>query len=163
MTDNSAVEKAAEAAAVAKKALEALEAEIREAKRVASAEIEARYGNQKADVMATLHERNRDLRDAKNALPDHPWTGKKVFMECDSGPSYRRSRVRMDGVVEMRRVDTVFPENVRWGIPEIGKPFVRLLKKDGTPGMRFESIHGSWGKKWKLRDEALAGLPEETT
>jgi hypothetical protein len=44
------------------------------------------------------------------------------------------------GVLEVRTSETVLPANVgSWRLPVIGEVFIRILKKDGSPGMAVES------------------------
>lgn len=89
------------------------------------------------------------LAEAKEATEPHPWTGKKVYQMQSTG-RYSSNTKRVEGVVEMRTRATAFPESVRWGKPEIGTPFVRLLKADGTAGLRFERLGNSHRLLWKL-------------
>ena len=48
-------------------------------------------------------------------------------------------------VVQQRTGESEFPANVRWSLPDMGGKFLRVLKKNGEPGLAFEQIgHGDW-------------------
>lgn len=62
----------------------------------------------------------------------------------DRGHSYSRQvqpkhPTNNYGVLEVCTKDSKFPENARWRVPKRGDWFVRLLKKNGEPGLTFES------------------------
>lgn len=86
---------------------------------------------------------------AEDALPPHEWDGRRVFRLESTRWSGREKRI--EGVVETVRSTTRFPESAaRWRRPNIGSGIVRLLKKDGTAGLKFETM-GDW-KAWQLAD-----------
>lgn len=91
------------------------------------------------------------VTQVKNAVPDHEWEGLKVFRMVSRGYSFQRlSPSRVEGIVETVRIGTRFAENLsHYSTPEIGDVIVRLLKKDGTPGLKFENRD----KDWKLAEE----------
>lgn len=47
-------------------------------------------------------------------------------------------------VVEQRTEDTKFAANKQWGLPGVGEKFLRVLNKDGKPGLRFAGLT-AWG------------------
>lgn len=59
---------------------------------------------------------------------------------------YRFSSIRKQsgkiGIVEVCTIESRFSDNVVHGIPTVGKLFVRILKKDGTPSRNF--ANGRW-------------------
>lgn len=154
MGDN-ALEQAEVAAKAARLALEKLDTEIRAEKAKAAAEIDKRYGNQRAAALDDVSATGRALVAAKDSLPDHPWTGKRVYKierVYERWSSRVRSEIRHEGVVETRRSATTLPAKQRWGLPQLGEGFVRLLKKDGTPGAKIDSLSG-YRSDWKLSEE----------
>lgn len=56
-------------------------------------------------------------------------------------PSYAHDGQR--GVLEIVTTDSCFPGNVSHR-PSIGKEIVRLLKKDGTPSLRYDTWFSDW-------------------
>lgn len=108
---------------------------------------------------AVIRQAGAALVDAKEATPPHPWTGKKVYQMQATGRIGRNTK-RVEGIVEMRTRASVFPVNAKWGLPGFGEPFVRLLKSDGTVGLRFEPFKNSFGYFWKLADADEANSAE---
>ena len=54
------------------------------------------------------------------------------------------------GIVEVFTRESPRPDNQRFSLPSIGDIIVRILKKDGKPGLRVERINDTWlpeGKK----------------
>lgn len=140
-----------EAAQAAKRAAnEHRDAEVRAAKD----EINARWADRLRAVHDAVYDASLALEAAKLAAPRHPWEGQKVgkMSVVRSGSGWTRSYERklLYGIVETRTPQTEFPENVSyWRLPDIGQPFVRLLKADGEPGKKFAM--GLAG--WKLAEE----------
>ena len=102
-----------------------------------------------------LRERTRERIAAEDVSPDHPWTGKRVFtMRRPRGMGWRThygDPVRIEGIVETYRSTTAMPSNTTsYRLPRIGEGFVRLLKADGSSGLKFERLDGNW----KLAEEA---------
>jgi hypothetical protein len=54
-----------------------------------------------------------------------------------SGTLYKTGRT---GIVEVRTTDSKFPGRNRWRLPPLGGEFIRVLKKDGSPGLNFDLI-----------------------
>lgn len=146
------VDEAKAALDAARKLLQAHELEVRLEKVRVTAEVVARFSNQTADLTESVRAAEERLRAAKDALPDHPWTGKRVYREEKQYARFS-SRVtgveRIEGVVEMRRTGTVLPGGQLWGLPQLGEAFVRLAKKDGSLGLKVEDLerrhrHDQW-------------------
>lgn len=129
-------------------------------KRAAEAEVVARHADALSAARKVLADAERALRDAKDTLPDHPWTGKRVFKMEHHGPSYRRlPQRRVEGIVETVRSTTAFAVNVgTWRRPAVGTPLVRLLKKDGSPALGFDGLSNRWDGEsiWKLVDDGAS-------
>lgn len=91
---------------------------------------------------------------AQDALPAHEWEGRKVFYVQKRIERWTRREIgedRYEGIVETVRSTTTFPANKAYGLPAIGGVIVRMLKKDGSPGQKFENFTDWGGKnKWSL-------------
>lgn len=124
---------------------EALDSVIREEKTAAVAAINLKFKDQKAALNAARADANQNLIEAKNALPDHEWTRRRVYRTKNIREWVRVTIKRTEGIVETRRSTTEFPANKTWGLPAIGQGFGGLLKKDGTPGLKMDWLNG-----WKL-------------
>jgi len=136
-------------------AVQAIEDVIRGEIRAATDAIQAKHAGALRDANLVYSQAKRALTAAKDATPDHPWTGKRVFREETIRHRWSTTVARVDrfeGIVETFRSTTSTPANMSaWGRPEIGTPIVRLLKKDGSPGVKFEIMREH--KAWKLVDE----------
>lgn len=72
--------------------------------------------------------------------------GAKVSMKVRKDRNiWSRSEVMetIYGIVEVRTVETRFPENMGY-LPAIGSLFVRLMKKNGTVGIRIDDRISEW-------------------
>lgn len=155
MTDTTKLESAVAAARLAVKELEsARDAELMQVRMKHSAAISA--------ATSALSKAEWAVKEAISAGGAHPWEGKKVFYSKPVFASRWSSRQtgteRIYGVVEVCRVGTQFADNVSsWGRPGLGKPFVRLLKKDGTTGLKIDrdTRYGEL-RGWQLADEETA-------
>jgi len=87
---------------------------------------------------------NYDLGKAREEAASHPWVGKvvcKTERKKTGGSSWRPTyeKVEVRGVVEI-----VGPSNPwagrKYNAPDHGTPAVRLLRKDGKPGMMHEVL-----------------------
>lgn len=84
------------------------------------------------------------LREYKSQNATHEWEGRRVQKQKHVGSWYSRDPMEtIYGVVEVRRIGTVLPENVTWATPEIGGAFVRLENKGGKLGKRIDRL-GGW-------------------
>lgn len=93
---------------------------------------------------------------AEDAQPDHEWEGRRVFRMEPQGRSYQRlPDKRIEGIVETYRSTSDVPMSTpSYRLPAIGEAIVRLLKKDGTPGAKFEKLdRGCWSSKWQLVED----------
>jgi hypothetical protein len=90
---------------------------------------------------------DKAYRWAKVAGAYHPWVGKKVCRTVER-LSYRntvRDAKTVYGVIEICTPSSRFPEGTAsWRLPQPGAAFVRLLKKDGTPGLGFATDVNDW-------------------
>lgn len=103
----------------------------------------------------------RALNDAKAATlaaesavtPDHAWEGRRVFCEKRRYSSWgsAASTQRLDGVVFTYRPGIDLGTGHKWSSPSVGDPFVRLLKKDGSPGSKTIALNR---EDWKLASAA---------
>ena len=96
-----------------------------------------------SDAVAAAAKAEEDARLA--AAQHHPLLGKTVTRTITKRltRSWRGEwcDVEQRGIVEVRTRDTVFPANgPSWDLPDVGQPFVRLLKADGTPGLKWERL-----------------------
>lgn len=157
MTNTEALEAAITAANENLNALQdAMSAEIRA--------IKDRHGDGIRAAKSALYDAESALKEAKSAAAAHPWEGRKVYKDVPiySGWSSKQARTeRVYGIVEVCRLGTAFAVAVAsYSRPSLGRPFVRLLKKDGTPGLKFDRATG-WGDGlvgWQLvEDEVAAG------
>lgn len=148
MTD--AVRAAQEAVEIAERALSEVERE----KSAAVYAVELEWRPKIGEATRALGEAKRALRQAENAAtPDHEWTGKKVYRieECFSRRSYKKiGETRLEGVVETYRHGVTLGRGHY--VYKIGQPIVRLLKKDGTPGLKTENLDRTFGGEWKLAE-----------
>lgn len=147
------------AAREAQQRFDEIEARRRVALRKAEAEINAALEPERQAARDEINAAQRALAVAMDRTPDHPWTGKRVYRTEPQGRSWERlPDKQIEGVVETRRSNTQFPLNAAdYRLPSIGSGFVRLLNKDGKPGLKFEELQRSWNQ-WKLADEAEASL-----
>lgn len=94
------------------------------------------------------------LREAESAAtPDHEWEGKTVCRTVEewSGPRWNRQSTKTTerGVVFTYRHGIDLGPGWTWSTPAIGEPMVRLLKKDGKPGVKTVRLKNGGGP-WTL-------------
>lgn len=149
MTYEEELSAARDAEYAAGKILREAEARRDDAKRAAAAKAGEAFAD---ELRAAIHAVNaaRSARvEVQGRTPAHEWTGQRVVSKVPRGSGWRPDYVDRFGVVEMVQVETVLPGNTSsWRRPEIGSPIVRILKKDGSPGLAFETI--GRGYSWKL-------------
>ena len=146
--DMTEVEKAKEAYEQASRAFRDIERAQTEAESVARQEVRRRFAERLEAARKLLIARKIVLDDAKIAAASHPWEGKKVWRKDHVG-WLGRTVVTIYGVVQIRVRETKFPANTTdYRMPNLGEPFVRLLTKDGKPGLKFETM-----REWKLAEE----------
>lgn len=145
---------AEEAERAAKEAVKAKEAAIRQEIEDAKARINAAHADELRALRLAENETYRARVAAENAaVQDHEWTGKIVlrreYERKRWGDGYTGRVTEKRGVVETYRHGTELGRGHR--VWEVGRPIVRLLKKDGTPGTLTEDLENSWPHK--LPDE----------
>lgn len=132
------------------------EAEVEAAK----ATIRLRYEPEVSAIDKAIAEAERHLTEVKEQSPRHEWDGRKVERK---EKIYQRFSSRDDrvetvyGIVETRTRETKFADNApSYRLPEMGEAFVRLLKKDGKPGMKFEPMTHGFDRnvRWSLSEES---------
>jgi hypothetical protein len=79
--------------------------------------------------------------------------GTRMF-EWENGRSYFGSRdfqwskTGRTGIIQVWTPETKHPENLRWGLPNVGDLYIRVLKVDGTESLKFESLRGNYKSTW---------------
>ena len=146
--DNQVVTKRqAELKADAVRRIDALRAEI-------AAEQKAELNRLSDEAQALYRER---AWAEQRAIVGHPHEGKKVYKTIRAGRMGKREEI-VFGLIETRRAGTDLPGNRgNWSLPNMGTSFVRLLKKDGKPGLNVETAFGGdplhENAGWKLVEE----------
>jgi hypothetical protein len=99
------------------------------------------------ELAAAAFEAEKSVDDARVAHTQKDnRVGQRVSMEgYEPGSVWNRNRKKVTfyGRLEMRTGETVFAANQKY-LPNIGDMFVRLEKKDGTLGLRFERNIRDW-------------------
>ena len=148
------VEQSREAERIARAKVDGVVRQCREECEAAERKVKERWASLMDEARDNLRQAVVARVAAEDATADHPWTGKKVFRMEAQGRSYQRlPDKRIDGIVETYRSTTKLPENsARWRLPSIGQPIVRLLRKDGSPGLKVEVFSRAY-REWKLAEE----------
>jgi len=123
----------------AEKAFSAIKNERRDKIQAFAAAIMAEY----APRVDELHKAYGVAHDALKAhisdKASHPWDGKRVFRMksmYDRWSGRKIGKERIDGIVEVVRLDSQFPVNMgTWSRPELGSVIIRKVKKDGKPSL----------------------------
>lgn len=132
-----------------------LENEIREERLRLMNEVEAKlsqtYGARLAEVKKKEMEARVALSEAevRLALIENADMYQGILFEWERvgfGLTRGVQKTGRRGKYEIRTRETVFPGNRQFGLPEMGEHFIRLLKKDGSPGLGFVSNY--WKEKW---------------
>jgi hypothetical protein len=80
----------------------------------------------------------------------HPWEGKRVFKDENTGKSWRPATKRIFGIVRVRRNgERPGAANQNYGLPRIGQAYIVAVKKDGTEAVRVLERAGDGGAFWK--------------
>ena len=114
----------------------------------------------RAATVAALKPRDALSKDAmlKKAAYDqavsnaasHPWEGKRVFKDENTGKSWRPATKRIFGIVRVRRNgERPGAANQNYGLPRIGQAYIVAVKKDGTEAVRVLERAGDGGAFWK--------------
>jgi len=144
-----AVQAAQKAESAAYSALRKLERERDEEISEAKERVRVAWQDRIGEASSAYYRAREDARDALVAASvDHEWEGKIVMRLTDRYARYG-SRVLGQtverGVVITYRPGVTLPESTaRYNYPAIGSQIVRFLKKDGTPGVKFERLTDSW-------------------
>jgi hypothetical protein len=140
----------------ASRALSKIEEEKREAIAAATRKIAAQFADRLEGARRARFEAEQAKRDFIEASSGHPWEGRRVYRIEPKFNRFSGKKVgeeRIEGIVDVCRQSTRFPTNMRYGLPNLGKAFVRKLKKDGTPALQFhERPYGDVETNWKLAE-----------
>lgn len=126
---------------------------VREVERFIRDEIEAASKAIRERYALPLRNARQARSNAIDALNDaaiiegqsHPMLGKRVLRTIRNGRWGRGPASDQFGVVEMFSRESVLPDNFPiWRHPNMGAPIVRILKKDGTPGVKIEKLTAEW-------------------
>ena len=118
--------------------------EIAAAVAAAKAAVNARYNDHLRAASAAVSAAQQALDDHIDATASHPWDGKRVYRVEPVRNRYTGRQVgeeRLDGIVEVVRQSSQFPDNKRYGLPRLGEVIVRKLKKDGSPSLHWHDSH----------------------
>ncbi len=131
----------------AERARREIENEMESAIRQATAKIREDFRARRVDASRAVNEAQAAYDAAKIAeAVNNPLVGKKV-KRAERVPVSRWSSKFRDeisyGVVEVKTKETVLPTNIRSGLSN-GQCFVRLMKKDGTLGVKIASLTSAW-------------------
>ena len=106
------------------------------------------------EISTRVNQLSRELAEAENAaVKPHAWSGRKVWRE---EPVYGRWNNRLEGKVRVEGIVEDFKHGTDTGPGSLGHylqpgdPYVRLLKKDGTPGKKCESFNRE--DRWGIRE-----------
>jgi hypothetical protein len=92
------------------------------------------------------------------ASQDHPYPLGTLMYEYNVGKLDRKKfKTGKEGIFEIVTNETQFPANIAYR-KEIGKYIVRVLKKDGTPGLKIET---NWELYWEPKDESIKRREED--
>jgi hypothetical protein len=146
--------------AKAVKVVEELEQELRARKRRAEDEFEAAFHEATKADRDRIEALRRESYEAKEAWEDAKieqaaqdekalpvgtvlveWKRSGYYGGGPSKPTGRK------GVVNIWTRQSDHPGNLRWGLPEVGDRYIRVLKKDGTPSRNFEKL-SDWKASW---------------
>ena len=125
----------------------AIKDEMRDAIREAEARVRATFADRMNESLREVSDAKCALQQHIDATASHEWEGKRVVRVEQLYGNHSRipyKTVVEYGFVEVRRSGTVFPDNAKYRMPAMGEPFVRLEKKDGMIGMRFERFNSAW-------------------
>lgn len=112
--------------------------------------INEEYREQIAQLSLANMKAEAALTEALSTGATHEWEGKIVERherQRRGSSIWNRTyeNVTVRGVVEVCRKGTQFAENLsQYDTPKIGTAFVRLLKKDGTPGKKITNLNSGW-------------------
>lgn len=135
-------------------------------KRRLEREAAKRIDAQLKDEREELHELRRQVYAARCAWEDElveharkdPSVGRVLIgwtaLRCYGGgwsPNGQKGRI------DVWTRESKHPENMRFGLPSPGSLYIRVLKKDGTDSLNFDTLNHSWKVKWLPPGETPAG------
>jgi hypothetical protein len=113
-----------------------IETEFRE--KLDAAQTEADYADHQTDLARIeagtllLQQSNyRDMVLVEWEMRQNLWFTENKYKKFPSGRK---------GKLEVRKLDTVIPANIKFDVPVLGEVFIRILKKDGTPGIQLAQM-----------------------
>jgi hypothetical protein len=148
MSDMEKAAALANAEAALKAAREHL-SEVEFARAADRAEVEKRHSGPVAEASRAVSLARAEVQRAiAAATPDHEWEGRtveRVAVTHDRWSHRETSRTTIRGIVYTAKpgVDCG-PGHNSWRKPAPGTAMVRLLKKDGKPGLKSEEMRGRW-------------------
>lgn len=131
----------------AERAQHAITQEMETAIREATSRIREEYRERRNDAAQAVRAAETAYDAAKIAeASNNPMVGKKVMLIERVPVSRWSSKFRDEityGIVEVKTRETILPANIARG-PANGVCFVRLLKKDGSVGVKIANLTPSW-------------------
>lgn len=142
-------------------ALRDLRIEFDEAKKAAADKVKAEWEPRLGLAERALSNAVDLYEKAVSESASHEWEGRTVTRQVSlrNAPGWDLRTTTERGVVEVVRIGTEFPANTpSYSRPPIGTTIVRMLKKDGTPGLKFERLYRRLGNNtqidgWQLEEE----------
>jgi hypothetical protein len=153
---------------------EKLEDHARELKNSLEEEISRRLDVARAAIDEDLREQREEAAQARIAVSDMkmlvldpakvqeaistdrgPYKIGTMLVEWTRGNRYGFSTINhpiemtgRKGIMEVWSSDSIRPSNLRWTLPHPGDYVIRILKADGTPGIKFESRSWEMSNEW---------------
>lgn len=116
------------------------------------ADLEAEYGARLAALRQAELDAERAVEDERiaNAKPPHPVGTVMIGWSNKSGSWARESDWQpvAKGIIEIVTRETVHPANTEYSRASLGDVVVRLLKKDGTPSAKYQTLGGWRSHRW---------------
>lgn len=124
-----------------------LKDEVREKRNAARAVIDEQLRAEYDEPLRLAAQKRYEAEKALDAERTAAWANKGPavgtrYVEFESRSSWAQNSALTGrvAVVEQRTNETRLPENRKWGLPRVGEKFLRILKKDGTPGLNTARI-----------------------
>ena len=136
--------------------LRALDEVVREERRA----VIDKYSDACHEILRKQGAAKQALQDAEAAaVVPHKYEGEKVFQQR-SHRSWETPKEPVFGIIQTYTPGVLLPDNTaNYAKPRIGSVIVRLLKKNGKPGLKIDRGFNSWGG-WKLvRDPSVTVQP----
>lgn len=145
----------------ARRAFAEVEREENEAKWAAEQRVREAFAERRTAAREAVNAAYRARVAAENAeVQPHEWEGKTVVadvIDLDRWSSVSRKKGEVRGVVFTARHGDDFGPGFTYGKPMPGTPMVRLLKKNGEPGLKCERMQDRMkkqqpGAQWRLAE-----------